>query len=291
MKIEIAVGINCQLGEGPLWDAKRRCLHFVDILSARFFSYYPHTNRVQTHEAPGMVGALALCRDGRLLAAVANGFYYVDPDSEAWTFLLHPEDHLPSNRYNDGKCDALGRFWIGSMHLEEKDEKGALYLLDSNLSYKKVLDNTTISNGMEWDREQRWYYHIDSQEKAVNRFAYDAEQGIITKPERIILFGDKEGVPDGMTIDTEGMLWIAHFGGGCISRRNPDTGEISLKIDLPVTQVTSCTFGGKHLSDLYITTAAKGLSKSDMLQQPQAGYTFVIKDIGYKGYKPNAFGN
>lgn len=290
LQVEIAVGINCALGEGPVWDVRHQCLRFVDILAARIFGYDPRSGQVSTMEVPQMVGAIAPCKDGRFLAALADGLYYVDMETEELAFLVNPENHLPDNRYNDGKCDAQGRFWIGSIHLEEKAEQGALYLIDPDLSHKKLLDGTTISNGMEWDREQRWYYHIDSDNKGVNRFVYDAHKGTISQPERIITFEGDEGVPDGMTMDTEGMLWIAHFGGGCVSRRNPETGEALLKIELPVKQVTSCAFGGERLNDLYITTAAKELSEEEMREQPHAGYTFVVKDVGYEGYRPFEFG-
>lgn len=288
--VEIAVNINCELGESPVWDVKRNCLHFVDIISAKVYSYYPKTGEVNTIEAPGMVGAIAPAQEDKFLAAVDDGLYLVDIDNGEWTFLVHPEAHLPENRFNDGKCDGAGRFWIGSLHVEEKAHEGALYVLDKDLSHTTVLEGTTVSNGMEWDESNGWYYHIDSEEKCVKKYLYEPEKPGISEAERVIVFGEDEGVPDGMTMDTQGMLWIAHFGGGCVTRRDPSTGDILLKIDLPVDQVTSCTFGGEDLGDLYITTAAKELSDEELGAQPHAGSTFVVRDMGYTGHPPKRFG-
>lgn len=288
--VEIAVGINCVLGECPLWDVESKCLYFVDILDKKVYRYDPAKAAYRAIQAPGMVGALVPTSDGHFLAAVDDGLYTVDLEKEEWQHVLHPESHLPDNRFNDGKCDARGRFWIGSMHVDEEDHAGTLYRIDKDFKSKAMVEGTSISNGLEWNKQQDTFYHIDSPTKSVFAYSFDAASGEVNNARKVIVFEEDEGVPDGMTIDTEGMLWIAHFGGGCVSRRNPATGELLFKIDLPVGQVTSCTFGGTDLSDLYITTAANELSESELQEQPQAGFTYVIRNIGFQGYPPRPFG-
>lgn len=290
IRIETVAKINCLLGESPMWDVRRKCLHFVDILSSVIYSYYPATGDLQSTTTPPMASAIAPCKDGRSIVATADGIYMLDIDNDTWSYFLSPERGVEDNRYNDGKCDASGRFWIGSMHQEERDGKGKLYVVEKNQSYKKVLDDITISNGLEWNPDGSLFYHIDSPTGTVKRYSYDAVSAHISAAETIINFSAGEGVPDGMTMDETGMLWIAHFGGSCITRHNPETGEVLMKIELPVSQVTSCCFGGNGLNDLYITTAAKDLSDIEFRRMPQSGYTFVVKDIGVKGLAANEFG-
>ncbi|MCL7986929.1 SMP-30/gluconolactonase/LRE family protein [Sphingobacterium sp. lm-10] len=287
--LKIAVAVPCQLGESPVWDDRQHCLHFVDILSAHIYSYYPADKSVKVTTVNDPVGAIVPCQDGRFLAATSSGIYYITLPQGQQEFLLQPEPHTPNNRYNDGKVDSSGRLWIASMHLEEQEEKGAMYVVYPDLSSKKVLDNTTISNGLDWDKADNIFYHVESGDATIRRFAYDKIQVGIHDMQPIVTFQEDEGVPDGMTLDSEGMIWVAHFGGGCVTRRNPENGEVLAKIELPVKQVTSCVFGGKQMNDLYITTAAKGLTEAELAEQPEAGFTFVLEDLPYRGLKPNKF--
>ncbi len=287
--LKVVVAVPCQLGESPVWDDRQECLHFVDILSADIYSYYPADKSLKITTVDDPVGAIAPCQDGRFLAAMSSGIYTMTlPQGEA-KFLAQPEPHAPENRYNDGKVDPSGRFWIASMHTDEKEHRGAMYVLYPDLTFKKVLDETTISNGLDWDESKSRFYHVESDKASIRRFTYDSIQVGITDIHTVVTFDEEEGVPDGMTLDSEGMIWVAHFGGGCVTRRNPDTGEILAKIELPVKQVTSCVFGGKQYNDLYITTAAKELSEEELADQPQAGYTFVLENLPYYGVKANKF--
>lgn len=287
--LKIAVAVPCQLGESPVWDDRQECLHFVDINSADIYSYYPSDKSVKITSVPDPVGAIVPCQDGRFLAAMSTGIYSITLPQGEVNFLVQPELHTPENRYNDGKVDPSGRLWIASMHQEEQENKGALYVVYPDLTFKKILDNTTISNGLDWDESKSTFYHVESNDATIRSFVYDRIQVGITSMQKVVTFAEEEGVPDGMTLDSEGMIWVAHFGGGCVTRRNPETGEVLAKIELPVKQVTSCVFGGKQYNDLYITTAAKGLSDEELSEQPQAGYTFVLENLPYQGVKANKF--
>ena len=205
-------------------------------------------------------------------------------ENQAATMMIsNPEPHLPGNRFNDGKCDPAGRFWAGTMSHTDEPEKGSLYLLDKDLSVTQKIENVSISNGLAWSPDQNTFYYIDTPTKKVAAFHFDKTNGNIENKRYVIQFSNNEGTPDGMTIDSEGMLWIAHWDGWQISRWNPATGEKIKTILLPVSRVTSCCFGGKNLDDLYITSASTGLSDDQLRKEPLAGSLFVIKNTGFHG--------
>lgn len=181
-------------------------------------------------------------------------------------------------RFNDGKCDPAGRFWAGTMDYDGKKNKGSLYCLDTDLTVKKVIDQISISNGIVWSIDQRTMYYIDSPTYQVVAFDYDIESGNISNKRIVINIDKKIGIPDGMAIDEQGNVWVALYGGGGVGCWNPHTGIQLSFITAPHAQlVTSCTFGGKDLQDLYITTASAGLDKELLDQQSNAGYIFHIR--------------
>jgi sugar lactone lactonase YvrE len=205
--------------------------------------------------------------------------------------ISNPEPQLPGNRFNDGKCDPAGRFWAGTMSHTDEPEKGSLYLLGKDLSVTKKIEAVSISNGLAWSPDHKTFYYIDTPTKKVAAFHFDNTNGKIEDKRYIIQFLNNEGTPDGMTIDSEGMLWIAHWDGWQISRWNPVTGEKLKSILLPVSRVTSCCFGGKNLDDLYITSASTGLSDDQLKKEPLAGSLFVIKNTGFNGLPAFEFDN
>ena len=188
-----------------------------------------------------------------------------------------------SIRFNDGKCDAAGRFWVGTMALSEEENKGNLFVMETDLSVKKKIENVSISNGIAWNADNTIMYYINTPTNYVFAFDYDIENGEISNQRVAVDLTHENGFADGMTIDEEGMLWIAFYGGWRVARYNPETGELLKQIELPVENVSCCTFGGPGLNDLYITTASKGMSEEALQQQPLAGSLFVLKDCGYKG--------
>ncbi|HEY9049216.1 MAG TPA: SMP-30/gluconolactonase/LRE family protein [Ohtaekwangia sp.] len=288
-EVEVVLDYQCYLGEGPVWDDQRKSILWIDIMQGDVHEYIPASRQHRKVNLSSMVGAVALQENGNLVAALKSGIYYMQRDSGALERLMHPEAHIEANRFNDGKCDADGRFWIGSMALSEEYGAGNLYRVDRDLSYTKVLDNVSLSNGLTWSHDNRTFYYIDTPTQQVVAFDFDIRSGIITHKRVIITIPETDGFPDGMTIDTEGMLWIAHWGGWQVSRWNPTTGEKIYQFQLPVAHVSSCAFGGDDFRDLYITSARKGLSEEALQQQPLAGSLFVIRNCGFQGSAPHRF--
>jgi sugar lactone lactonase YvrE len=281
--LEIALQHNCLLGEGPVWDARNQVICWIDVLKGKVYELEPGTRSLKTITTHQVIGSIALCEDGDFLGAFQNGFGFINRHTGLVDFFSDPEHHLPENRFNDGKCDPAGRFWAGTMSISEAPCAGAVYVVEADLSISRKISGTTISNGMAWSPDQRMFYFIDSPTGRVVSYNYDKQSGEISGLQTVIAFTEGDGFPDGMTIDEEGMLWIAHWNGWQVSRWNAETGEKLFSIRLPVANVSSCTFGGENLQDLYITTARKGLSAMEVKAQPLAGSLFVWKNCGYKG--------
>ncbi|WP_223701675.1 SMP-30/gluconolactonase/LRE family protein [Sutcliffiella deserti] len=287
-KLELVLDVKAALGEGPCYDSIQQLLYWVDILEKKVYIFDPATNENRSIQLEQYVGAIVFTTRNEAVLALENGFNYLNFDTEKVTPIDEPEIHLPNNRFNDGKCDASGRFWAGTMNKFNDKGQGALYCLDTNLKVQKKLDKVGLSNGIAWSPDNKFMYHIDTLTKKVCRFNFNVETGDIDTPIDVIRFPDGEGSPDGMTIDEEGMLWIAHWGGSKVSRWNPATGQQIDSIEVPALNVTSCVFGGKDLNELYITTARTGLNKEQLNDYPLSGGLFRIK-TDVKGSPSYAF--
>lgn len=279
----VAVQHTCLLGEGPVWDAKRKMICWVDILKGGIHEYAPEQKIHTTIPVHQMIGAFAVCTNGNFIAALQNGFAFIDRISGETNMIADPENHLPNNRLNDGKCDPAGRFWAGSMSLSEQPNAGSVYVVEKDLSITKRIAGVTISNGMAWSVDHQTWYYIDTPTREVVAYDYDKITGQITNKKTIIEIAREDGYPDGMTIDNEGMLWIAHWDGWQVSRWDPVNGKKLLRIQLPAARITSCTFGGENLEDLYITSARVGLTEEELKNQPLAGSLFILPGCGFKG--------
>jgi sugar lactone lactonase YvrE len=280
--VEVAVNHSSFLGEGPVWDARTKTLLWVDILQGDIHEFNLATALHRTFNTGQMVGAVTICSNGNLLAALKGGLSIIDRQSNEIKTFSHPESHLPANRFNDGKCDPAGRFWIGTMAIDELPAAGSLYMLDK-VDISKKIDGVTISNGMAWSADHKTFYYIDTPTSSIVAYDFDKDNGHISNKRTVFIIDKKDGYPDGMTIDNKGMLWVAHWSGWQVSRWNPLTGKKIFSLPMPVANVTSCTFGGEGLDDLYITTARKDLSPDELERQPLAGNLFVWKNSGYKG--------
>ncbi len=289
MNYEILYNENSILGECPIWDEKSQRLFWIDGLGKKVHIFDPVSGRNISYQIPQQVGSLALTdRDNILILALQDGIYTLDIDGGAIKQHLPIEENLPGNRFNDGKCDCMGRFWFGSMNTDANDGNdgcaatGSLYCLSANRKIKKVFSGVTISNGMGWDLENRQFYYIDSAQKAVFAFDFDLESGELGN-RRVVVDLDKKAdeLPDGMAVDSGGMLWVAIWGGYRVCRFDPRNGSCLAQIILPVRNITSCAFGGKNLDELYVTSAnidSKGTEKE------LAGSLFRVKvQTGIKG--------
>jgi sugar lactone lactonase YvrE len=281
--LEIVVEHACLLGEGPVWDAKEKLICWVDILNGVIHQYAPKEKKYRITEIHQMIGSFAVCTDGNFIAALQNGFAFIDRKTGEIKMIADPESHLPNNRFNEGKCDPAGRFWAGTMALSEKPGAGNVYTMHDDLTIAKKIEEVSISNGMAWSADHKTFYYIDTPALEIVAYDYDKATGNISSKRRIILIEKEDGFPDGMTIDKEGMLWIAHWDGWQVTRWDPANGKKLFTIKLPVAKVTSCTFGGDGFEDLYILSAKVGLSENELKQQPLAGSLFVLRNSGFKG--------
>lgn len=290
MEIATVYPHKSELGEGPFWDAKKNAICWVDILNGHIHEYVVDADSYKRYDTQKMVGCVGICKDRNFILATTKGIGFLNRFSGAITYVDHPEKGISGNRFNDGACDPAGRFWVGSMALSEETGAGSVYMFHNGISIKKI-ENTTISNGMAWNADNTLFYFIDTPKRSVVAYDYQLENGTISNGRTVIAIDEKEGFPDGMTIDSEGMLWIAHWGGWQVTRWNPETGKLLMRIKLPAAKITSCTFGGKDLKDLYVTSAKVDLTEEELKEQPQAGSLFVIRNSGYQGVPGFIFKN
>lgn len=266
---------RAQLGEGPLWSVKEQALYWVDILNHRLHRYNsPHQYR--TWQFDHEISAIAERTNAEgLIVTTRHGFATFNPATEELVPVMQVESHIPTNRFNDGKCDRLGRFWAGTMDFDGKRGTGSLYRLSPDLDCSRMDSGYAVTNGPAWSSDYKIMYHNDSANGRVYAFDYDLESGDVSNKRLFLQFRDEDGSPDGMTTDAEGGLWIAHWGASKATRHDAQ-GNVMHTISLPCSQVTSCAFGGPDLKTLYITTAAVGLTAKQLEREPLAGGLFAV---------------
>lgn len=285
IQADLELKTSAILGEGPVWDLDENKLYWVDVLSGRLFVYNPETGSNTTHEIGEHIGAAVLREKGGLLLALKTGFAFFDPVSGKFEKIADPESHLPGNRFNDGKCDPAGRFWAGTMSYKVEEGKGSLYCLHPDMRIEQKLTDVTISNGLAWNDTGDTFYYIDTLSHHISAFEYDLGTGKIQNRKIIKKINKKEGLPDGMTIDEEGCLWVALYNGSKVIRVNPENGETIFQIHVPVPKPTSCTFGGIGLDEMFITTGRKYMTDEEIAEFPYSGSLFKVK-LPFKG-KPS----
>lgn len=286
--LEVVTNHSSLLGECPVWDESNKTVKWVDIINGDLHSFKTGSEEMETFNTGSMTGAVVVRSSGGMIAALKEGFAAINLNQQSCTLIASPADH-PGIRFNDGKCDAAGRFWAGTMSLNGTPGKGKLYVLNADFSIDIKLEDISCSNGVGWSLDNTKFYFIDTPTRQVVAYDYDLINCIISKKKVIITIPESEGLPDGMTVDADGMLWIALWGGWKIIQCDPFTGARLHEIKLPVSNVTSCCFGGDEFEDLYITSARTGLTPEKLSSQPLAGYLFVIKNSGCKGLAPYSF--
>lgn len=283
---ELVVDCRCRLGEGPAWFNGR--VWWVDLTGKRVHDFDPTTGGHGFRQFEEIVTVVVPRQKGGIAYATENGFALSSGPDAPLKYVADPENHLLENRFNDGKCDPQGRLWAGTMSRHGVENAGSLYVLHTDLSYEQYVTNVTCSNGLAWHSDGRTMYYIDTPTKKVDAFDFDSDTGSITNRRAVITFPDGVGVPDGMTIDAENRLWVGMWGGGCVYHCDPATGEIRGKIAVGAKNVTSCTFAGPNLTDLYITTARDGTPDNELEALPHAGSLFKAQP-GVRGCETNAF--
>jgi sugar lactone lactonase YvrE len=270
MQVQLIFDARAELGEGPAWSEHNQSLYWVDILNKRVYSRTEICLQLDDY-----VSCTAPCKKGGLLLALSATVVEVDPSGTDFRVLALVNEPV-TNRFNDGKCDPAGRFLVGSMDMREREDTGALYSLDGQ-TLNRLISGIRISNGLAWSPDFRTFYHIDTPTRRIRAFEYDLGTGQISNGRTAILVPEGLGWPDGMTSDMDGNLWVAMWGGAQVTKWNPLSGQLLERVPVPALQASSCAFGGRDLNELYITSARKGMTESQLSRYPLSGGLFVVR--------------
>lgn len=272
--IHCVADVKAILGEGPVWVAAEQALYWVDIEGRKVFRLTSDGQRSEW-PAPFRIGSIAPRAGGGFIAGTDHGLTDVDLAARRFDIFADPEKDRQGNRFNDGKVDRAGRFWAGSMDDMKRQASGALYRVDPDRRVVRIDDDYRIANGPAFSPDGRTMYHNDTGRNVT--YAFDLSDDGEAGNRRLFLRHDRSGGhPDGMTVDAEGCLWIAFWGGWCVRRFSP-AGECLRTIRLPVEQPSSCAFGGVALNRLYVTSARESLTDEQLQMQPSAGGLFMLE--------------
>jgi sugar lactone lactonase YvrE len=276
--VEPVGDVTADLGEGPYWVPEDDCLLWVDIDGARLHrTYFP--SRETVTDSPGPVSAAFPAVGGGILIAGGAALTLLFPAERGGQWVARTIADVPARegiRFNDAGVDPAGRVWVGSMHVTEAEPLGELYRLDPGSRLNPVVKNVTVSNGLGWSPDGSRMYYADSPERRVDVFDYDPATGEALARRAFADLSAAEGAPDGLTVDADGCVWVAMWGGSALRRFTPD-GQPDAVLPVPVSQPTSCAFGGPDLADLYITSARVGLTEDQLAAQPLAGRLLHVR--------------
>jgi sugar lactone lactonase YvrE len=287
---EWSVAVDCRnvLGEGPWWDARTATLLWIDIEGRLVQRLDPSSGRTTTRTLDQKIGVVMARASGGLALALEDGIWVTDTDLGPARRLAPIEPDDRATRLNDGSCDRAGRLWVGTMADGARAGAGSLYRVEPDGLVERVITGTSISNGIDWSPDDRRMYYIDSATRRIDVLDYDLATGSATGRRALIQLPEDAGLPDGLTVDAEGYVWVATWDGWAVRRYSP-AGALDRIVRLPVARPTSCAFGGPDLADLYVTSARSGLSASELADQPLAGALFVVRP-GVLGLEATPFG-
>lgn len=278
---------RAELGEGVFWSEREQKVFWVDIEGHRVCRFDPATGENKSVTVGQQVGTVVENEAGGLIVGLKDGVYALHFETGKLSKGCDPMQGAAENRLNDGKVGPDGRLYVGGMG---PDHAQSLYRIEKDgTSFSTVVDGVTISNGLCWSVDRKTFYYIDSPQRVVWAYDFDVASGLVSNRRVVVDVTSESSVPDGMTIDAEGMLWVAFWEGSAVRRYNPNSGELLREIMLPVSRVTSCAFGGQNLDTLYITTASVGFDESDWERETQAGGLFAVKP-GVRGLPSFRFG-
>lgn len=267
---------GCILGEGPMWHVKRKSCFWVDIERGLIYEYNWSIGLTYTYEVKNKV-SLILEGEEELIVCLQGGIFTFDLALQSFTLVTGLEENWATHRCNDGICDHKGRLWISTMEAGHLPGAGSVYRVDDQNFYQKYIEQATIPNGMAWSNDHKRLYYIDSAYPCIQAFLYNENTGAICFEKMVVTIPEHLGIPDGMTIDHEGMLWIALWGGYGVGCFDAESGEMVDFINVPAPYVTSCSFVGEKLEHLMITTAIADMTAEEILEFPESGHTFIVE--------------
>jgi sugar lactone lactonase YvrE len=286
VQLDVAREARNVLGEGPVWDEREQALYWVDIVAPAVHRLDPATDTVLTWPIDADVGCVVLREQGGAVVALRTGIQLLDFETGTLTPLCNPPRDEARNRFNDGKCDARGRLWAGTLD-DLAEPRGALYRIEPDGSCTEALSGVACSNGLGWSPDGRTFYYTDSWTHRIDAYDFDEEHGTLAG--RRLFARDEDGaVPDGLAVDSEGFVWSAKWDGWRVVRYAPD-GSVDAALAVPVQRPTSVAFGGRDLDRLFVTSARIGLSDAELAAGPLAGAVFVV-DAGVRGIPVGRFG-
>lgn len=277
MTPSVLVADTDMLGEGPTWDAATSTLMRCDITAGRVHRVRPGAPPIQNEviDFGDVVSFAVPRRAGGFLAGVRHEIVSVAPDGTRSTIAAVETDR-DDNRFNDAKCDPAGRLWAGTMSMVREPQSAALYRLEAGGEPMKVLDGLVIANGLDWSADGKLMYFIDSPTQRIDIMDFDLSEGWPVDRRPFVEIDPADGLPDGLTVDAEGGVWVALFGGGQVCRYDAD-GRLDAVVQLPTSNCTCPVFGGPELDELYITTARHRLDADQLAAQPLAGAVFRVQ--------------
>lgn len=280
---------EAQLGEGLLWSQREQALYWVDILQCQLHRLDPASGEKRCWTFAEEISAVAeRAHHPGLIVTLRRGFAWFDPAADiAPRYVYQPAQEPVGNRFNDGKCDAQGRFWAGSMDFDCVQPTGSLYRYDADGQCSLHESGFAVTNGPTWSG--RFMYFNDTVQGCVYRYAFDPVRGELSGKQAWLRLPPGDGVPDGMTTDALGRVWLAHWGGGCVTCHDPDTAQELARVAVPAAQVTNCAFGGDDFRTLFISSARVGLTPHALEAQPLAGSVFAVR-VDSPGLPASLFG-
>lgn len=274
-KVELLLDLQSPLCESPVWNSLDSSLYWDDFHDRRIYKYDIGKKDLSYYSLAHKPGSFAFTDRGNIIVAFEKSIGLFDVETKSMFREIQPEKDIIGNHFNDGKCDGVGRFWVGSMTENQIDANARLYAVKPGLEYEIKLEDVRTSNGLCWNMDNTVMYYIDSLKYSVSSFLFDMETGSIYDRKEVVSFSSSEGVPDGMTIDKDGNIWIAHWHGAAISQWDPKCGRCIKKYSVPAYNVTSCCFGGENMDVLFITSARS--STDDLVKYPLSGGIFYLQ--------------
>lgn len=283
MNISTLFPSQCILGESPLWHRESQSCFWVDIHQSILYQFDWLTGQTKQWEVKEHVSLVVEGQGDNLILALKGGILNFNFKTASKTWLADIDKNISNNRCNDGGCDVQGRLWVGTMDMAFKENAGSLYRIDADLAVNKMVGSRTIPNGLTWSLHNERMYFIDTPSHTVVSYLYHKNSGEIYFEKVAVNIPTSMGMPDGIAIDAEGMLWIALYNGGCVTCWNPSSGELVDRIDLPAIHITNCAFVGDDLNSLMVTSARENLSREQLSDYPESGNVFLIRDFPVKG--------